>query len=75
MDFSDNDFDMACYGEHLPQDTLDKIDNRIMTKAEWYSFNRWLRMHKQVMSNTQLWKQAGNSIVVNVLAEIFKQML
>ena len=25
-------------------------------------------------SNTQLYKQAGNSIVVNVLEEIFKQL-
>lgn len=29
---------------------------------------------QQVCSNTQLYKQAGNSIVVNVLEEIFKQM-
>ena len=28
-----------------------------------------------VNSNTQLYKQAGNSIVVNVLEEIFKQMI
>ena len=27
------------------------------------------------MSNSQLYKQAGNSIVVNVLEEIFKEML
>jgi DNA (cytosine-5)-methyltransferase 1 len=30
---------------------------------------------EKVNSNTQLYKQAGNSIVVNVLEEIFKQML
>lgn len=30
---------------------------------------------EEVNSNTQLYKQAGNSIVVNVLEEIFKQML
>ncbi len=29
----------------------------------------------QVCSNTQLYKQAGNSIVVNVLEEIFKNLL
>lgn len=29
----------------------------------------------QVNSNAQLYKQAGNSIVVNVLEEIFKQLL
>ena len=29
----------------------------------------------KVNSNTQLYKQAGNSIVVNVLCEIFKQLL
>ena len=30
---------------------------------------------KQVNSDSQLYKQAGNSIVVNVLMEIFKEML
>ena len=30
---------------------------------------------EKVNSNTQLYKQAGNSIVVDVLVEIFKQML
>lgn len=29
----------------------------------------------KVVSNSQLYKQAGNSIVVNVLEEIFKQLL
>lgn len=29
---------------------------------------------EKVNSNTQLYKQAGNSIVVNVLEEIFKEM-
>lgn len=29
----------------------------------------------QVNSNTQLYKQAGNSIVVNVLVELLKQLL
>lgn len=30
---------------------------------------------KKVNSNAQLYKQAGNSIVVNVLEAIFKEML
>jgi len=30
---------------------------------------------KQVNSDSQLYKQSGNSIVVNVLMEIFKEML
>ena len=30
---------------------------------------------KQVNSDSQLYKQAGNSIVVNVLMEIFREML
>ena len=30
---------------------------------------------ESVCSNTQLYKQAGNSIVVNVLEEIFKKLL
>lgn len=30
---------------------------------------------KEVNSETQLYKQAGNSIVVNVLMEIFREML
>ena len=29
---------------------------------------------KNINSNTQLYKQAGNSIVVNVLVEIFKNL-
>ena len=29
----------------------------------------------QINSNTQLYKQAGNSIVVNVLEKIFKNLL
>lgn len=29
---------------------------------------------KKVNSNTQLYKQAGNSIVVNVLEEIFRKL-
>ncbi len=30
---------------------------------------------KEVNSNTQLYKQAGNSIVVNVLEEIIKELV
>jgi DNA (cytosine-5)-methyltransferase 1 len=30
---------------------------------------------KEANSDSQLYKQAGNSIVVNVLMEIFKEML
>lgn len=30
---------------------------------------------EKVCSNTQLYKQAGNSIVVNVMEEIFKELL
>ena len=30
---------------------------------------------KEVTSDTQIYKQAGNSIVVNVLEAIFKEML
>lgn len=30
---------------------------------------------EQVCSNTQLYKQAGNSIVVNVMEEIFKNLI
>lgn len=30
---------------------------------------------KEVNSNTQLYKQAGNSIVVNVLVEIFRNLI
>jgi site-specific DNA-cytosine methylase len=32
-------------------------------------------MRREQMSNSQLYKQAGNSIVVNVLMAIFKEML
>lgn len=30
---------------------------------------------ERINSNTQLYRQAGNSIVVNVLEKIFKQLL
>lgn len=58
---------------------IDELKIRKLTPKECYrlmgfddeDFNK----AAQVNSNAQLYKQAGNSIVVNVLEEIFKQLL
>ena len=57
----------------------DSITFRKLTPKEYWrlmgftveEFNK----AEKINNNTQLYKQAGNSIVVNVLVEIFKQML
>lgn len=58
---------------------MDNVRIRKLTPRECYrlmgfddeDFDR----AKEVNSDTQLYKQAGNSIVVNVLEAIFKEML
>lgn len=68
MGFDDEDFYAAKVGnKELAKEILDKYPHegkRRMTEVE--------RISK--MSNTQLYKQAGNSIVVNVLEKIFKKL-
>ena len=45
-----------------------------MTKNDMYLYEKLENEASKVNSNSQLYKQAGNSIVVNVLEEIFKEL-
>lgn len=69
MSFSDEDFLSAKLGsKQAAKETLEKyphLGKRAFTEVQ--------RIEK--MSNTQLYKQAGNSIVKNVLMAIFEQMI
>lgn len=73
MGFTDADFYRAKYGREIPKDLAIRIDDRSLSKNEWKQL--WRHMRREQMSNSQLYKQAGNSIVVNVLMAIFKEML
>ena len=73
MDFTDKDFYYAAYGREVPVELAKRVELRNLTKAEWKVLWRYER-HQQV-SNSQLYKQAGNSIVVAVLQAIFGKML
>ncbi|MBR3278870.1 MAG: hypothetical protein IKG01_08265 [Lachnospiraceae bacterium] len=73
MGFDDADFYRAKYGREIPTELAARIDDRSLNKEEWK--NLWRHMRREQMSNSQLYKQAGNSIVVNVLMAIFKEML
>lgn len=70
MGFDDADFYSAKYGCKIDKKTAIKIANNLATKIKYEIANR-----KTKMSNTQLYKQAGNSIVVNVLEAILKNLL
>lgn len=58
---------------------LEKLKIRRLTAKECFRLMGFLdedfEKAAKVCSNTQLYKQAGNSIVVNVLEEIFKELL
>ena len=73
MGFDDADFYRAKYGREIPTELAIRIDDRSLNKEEWKTL--WRHMRQEQMSNSQLYKQAGNSIVVNVLMAIFKEML
>lgn len=72
MSFEDIDFYRAKYGRDFPYDLKLKQLGRSCTKKEWKQLYKFLR--HPVMSDTQLYQQAGNSICVNVLVAIFGQM-
>ena len=72
MDFDDKDFWKAHYGPDIPFEIAQKIEHRTVTKAEWKKIKPLMR--KDYVSNSQLYKQSGNSIVVNCLVAIFGQM-
>lgn len=73
MGFTDSDFWRAKYGRDVPTELLEKLDNRTLGKEEWKTLQKWYK--RPQTSDTQLAKQAGNSIVVNVLEAIFGQMM
>lgn len=73
MGFSDDDFYRAKYGSDVPVELAKRVEARDLSQKEWKMLWRYMR-HEQ-MSNSQLYKQAGNSIVVNVLMAIFEEML
>lgn len=81
MDFDDVDFVKAKYKLINDDETAQwfleqekKVRARTMKPEEWKEFYVYLREKHERVSDSQLYKQAGNSIVVAVLEAIFKQM-
>lgn len=70
--FPDWAFEKAAYGKVIPDGYLKKYYKRQLTKKEWKIY--WNMTKKQRMSNSQLYKQAGNSVTVNVIAEIANKL-
>lgn len=70
--FPDWAFDKACYGEVIPQGYFDLLLLRKLSRKKWQKL--WRITRKQRMSNSQLYKQAGNSVTVNVIAAIAKEL-
>lgn len=68
--FPDWAFDKACYGEVIPQGYFDLLLSRKLSRKKWQKL--WRITRKQRMSNSQLYKQAGNSVTVPVIAAIAK---
>lgn len=69
MDFSDEDFVSAKVGSR-------EVATQIMNKYPILDLRAFVEIDRNgKMSNTQLYKQGGNSIVRNVLVAIFGQML
>lgn len=70
--FPDWAFDKAAFGNIIPSNYKSKLFKRSMSKDEWKDYQRLTR-HQQT-SNSQLYKQAGNSVTVNVIAEIARRL-
>ena len=68
--FPDWAFDKACYGEVIPQGYFDLLLSRKLSRKKWQKL--WRITRKQRMSNSQLYKQAGNSVTVPVITAIAK---
>lgn len=71
--------DTCSGGNRMPKVLSDDFRVRRLTPKECWRLMGFLdedfEKAQQVNSNTQLYKQAGNSIVVNVLIEIFRSLL
>lgn len=70
--FPDWAFDKAAFGNVIPSNYKSKLFQRSMSKDEWKDYQRLTRC--QQTSNSQLYKQAGNSVTVNVIAEIARRL-
>lgn len=70
--FPDWAFDKAAFGNVIPSNYKSKLFERSMSKDEWKDYQSLTR-HQQT-SNSQLYKQAGNSVTVNVIAEIARRL-
>ena len=68
--FPDWAFDKACYGEVISQGYFDLLLSRKLPRKKWRKL--WRITRKQRMSNSQLYKQAGNSVTVPVITAIAK---
>lgn len=69
---------MGTGGGHVPMHDYDLKIRKLTPKECWRLMgfsDEDCDKASEVNSNSQLYKQAGNSIVVNVLEEIFKQLL
>lgn len=71
--FPDWAFEKAAYGKVIPDGYLKKFYKRQLTKKEWKIY--WNMTKKQKMSNSQLYKQAGNSVTVSVIYAIAKELV
>ncbi|MDH8064134.1 DNA cytosine methyltransferase [Lactococcus lactis subsp. lactis] len=69
--FPDWAFDKATFGHVIPSILKARLVRRTMTQKEWKLYQRLTR-HQQ-MSNSQLYKQAGNSVTVPVIYEIARR--
>ena len=70
--FPDWAFDKATFGHVIPSILKARLVRRTMTQKEWKLYQRLTR-HQQ-MSNSQLYKQAGNSVTVPVIYEIARRL-
>ena len=82
LDAYNNTYSKICHTITTPHNTLFILQNKKIRKTT--PLENWRLMGfddkdfekaEKVNSNTQLYKQAGNSIVVNVLMAIFKELL
>ncbi len=69
--FPDWAFEKATFGHVIPSILKARLVRRTMTQKEWKLYQRITR-HQQ-MSNSQLYKQAGNSVTVPVIYEIARR--
>ena len=72
MGFCDDDFDKARWYSELEVNRLLEANPKRFTKKQMKQFEEERRIDR--VSSSQLYKQAGNSIVVNVLEHMFRNL-